>query len=400
MVLSRVIGCEVFMRILNKAGFTLAEILITIGIIGVVAALTIPVLIQNSNSKKFTTQFKKSLSTLNQAAIGAQAQYDMDYSTLTTISEDASCKSDTLSGGKYSLCGLFNNTLSAQTYLGKYGNVKGANLETPYAVTTKTLNPGNYLFFSFADGAFVAFDANAKGCGVGVGQVITTDMLTNGKLKNCLGFVDVNGPNPPNSEVSCADVDTVISANTTCKVTNGSMGDIFPVVFHDGSVEPATNASLAAFLGGNGKEEHVEKPKTAAQLAADKVTSQKHKDILNSVDGFKKQALELYKEAGYETLDTAAYRRGSGNTAVYKVTTDKNGNTSMEYVKMNDYQIFHDGNFDNQSFNYFIFVNGDNATSNIKLKEDNGEVKAYSSKFHLYVNQWHNDTVEAHGFDI
>ncbi|MBO6180717.1 type II secretion system protein, partial [bacterium] len=330
------------MRILNKAGFTLAEILITIGIIGVVAALTIPVLMQNSNSKKFTTQFKKSLSTLNQAAIGAQAQYDMDYSTLTTISEDASCKSDTLSGGKYTLCGLFNNTLSAQTYLGKYGNVKGANLETPYAVTTKTLNPANYLFFSFADGALVAFNPNAKSCGVGVGQVITTDMLTSGKLKNCLGFVDVNGPNPPNSEVSCADGDTVISANTTCKVTNGSMGDIFPVVFHDGSVEPATNASLAAFLGGNGKEEPVDKPKTAAQLAADKVTSQKHKDILNSLDDFKKQALKLYKEAGYETLDTAAYRRGSGNTAVYKVTTDKNGNTSMEYVKMNDYQIFHD----------------------------------------------------------
>ncbi|MBO6181939.1 prepilin-type N-terminal cleavage/methylation domain-containing protein, partial [bacterium] len=43
-----------------KKAFTLAEILITIGIIGVVAAITIPLLMQNSNSKKFTTQFKKS----------------------------------------------------------------------------------------------------------------------------------------------------------------------------------------------------------------------------------------------------------------------------------------------------------------------------------------------------
>ena len=59
--------------------FTLVEILITIGIIGVVAALTIPTLIQNSNSKKFMTQFKKSISTLKQAVINAQAQYDMDY---------------------------------------------------------------------------------------------------------------------------------------------------------------------------------------------------------------------------------------------------------------------------------------------------------------------------------
>ena len=61
---------------MKKYAFTLAEIMITIGIIGVVAAITIPLLMQNSNSKKFTTQFKKSLSTLNQAAIGAQAQYD------------------------------------------------------------------------------------------------------------------------------------------------------------------------------------------------------------------------------------------------------------------------------------------------------------------------------------
>jgi len=149
----------------------LVEVLVTIGIIGVVAALTIPVLMQNSNSKKFVTQYKKSLSTLNQAAIGAQAQYDMDYSTLTLVSDDTTCKSDTLSGGKFSLCGLFNNTLAAQTYLGKYGNVKGTNLETPYQVSTSSLNPADYLFFSFADGSFVGFNPNAKECGVGVGTL-------------------------------------------------------------------------------------------------------------------------------------------------------------------------------------------------------------------------------------
>ena len=46
------------MKLLNKTGFTLAEILITIGIIGVVAALTIPVLIQNSNSKSLQLSLK------------------------------------------------------------------------------------------------------------------------------------------------------------------------------------------------------------------------------------------------------------------------------------------------------------------------------------------------------
>ena len=256
---------------MKKYAFTLAEIMITIGIIGVVAAITIPLLMQNSNSKKFTTQFKKSLSTLNQAAIGAQAQYDLDYSLLTQINDDATCKSDTLAGGQYNFCGLFNNTLAGQTYLGKYGNVKGANLFSPYNADMKSFSVENFLFFSFADGAIVAFNPNAKGCGVGVGNVITTAMLSD-KLANCIGFIDVNGTTPPNKEVQCAEVPTIIVANKTCRVTNGSMGDIFPVVFHDGAVEPATNASLAAFLGGNGKEEYelTEEEKLAKRRQFDK----------------------------------------------------------------------------------------------------------------------------------
>ena len=36
-----------------KFGFTLAEVLITLGIIGVVAAMTIPTLIANTNGAKY-----------------------------------------------------------------------------------------------------------------------------------------------------------------------------------------------------------------------------------------------------------------------------------------------------------------------------------------------------------
>ena len=63
----------------KRFGFTLAEVLITLGIIGVVAAMTIPTLIANTNGAKFRSQFKKSISTLNQAGLMAQAQYDFDY---------------------------------------------------------------------------------------------------------------------------------------------------------------------------------------------------------------------------------------------------------------------------------------------------------------------------------
>mgnify|MGYP001089328034 CR=1 FL=1 len=51
---------------LNKA-FTLAEILITLGIIGVVAAITMPALITNYQKQVTVSQLKKSYSVLNQA---------------------------------------------------------------------------------------------------------------------------------------------------------------------------------------------------------------------------------------------------------------------------------------------------------------------------------------------
>ncbi|MCM1338385.1 MAG: type II secretion system GspH family protein [Muribaculaceae bacterium] len=47
-------------------GFTLAEVLITLGIIGVVAAMSIPNLIATHKAKRLRTQFLKSYSTIQQ----------------------------------------------------------------------------------------------------------------------------------------------------------------------------------------------------------------------------------------------------------------------------------------------------------------------------------------------
>lgn len=51
----------------NKKAFTLAEVLITLGIIGVVAALTIPSLMNAHKAARYRSQFLKSYSTLQQA---------------------------------------------------------------------------------------------------------------------------------------------------------------------------------------------------------------------------------------------------------------------------------------------------------------------------------------------
>ena len=58
-----------------KKAFTLAEVLITLGIIGVVAAITLPTLIANYQKKVLETQYKVAVTTLSQA-FGEWAEND------------------------------------------------------------------------------------------------------------------------------------------------------------------------------------------------------------------------------------------------------------------------------------------------------------------------------------
>jgi len=58
-------------QIIRRA-FTLAEVLITLGIIGVVAAITIPTLIQNSQKQETVTRLQKAYSTITQAYKNAE----------------------------------------------------------------------------------------------------------------------------------------------------------------------------------------------------------------------------------------------------------------------------------------------------------------------------------------
>ena len=56
----------------RKIAFTLAEVLITLGIIGVVAAMTMPSLMQNYKRQQATARIKKFVSVINQALISAE----------------------------------------------------------------------------------------------------------------------------------------------------------------------------------------------------------------------------------------------------------------------------------------------------------------------------------------
>ena len=54
---------------LKKRGFTLAEVLVTLGIIGVVSAMTVPTLMQNYQRKSYVTQLHKVYNIVQQATV-------------------------------------------------------------------------------------------------------------------------------------------------------------------------------------------------------------------------------------------------------------------------------------------------------------------------------------------
>ena len=85
-----------------KNAFTLAEVLITLGIIGVVAAMTMPTLMNSTNGAQYKTAYKKALSVLSQAVVlnVALDDYDLYQTTSTTTNDNAS------------LYNLFNNRMN------------------------------------------------------------------------------------------------------------------------------------------------------------------------------------------------------------------------------------------------------------------------------------------------
>ena len=73
------VGCHNYKEALEmKKGFTLAEVLVTLGIIGVVSAMTVPTLMQNYQRKSYVTQLHKVYNELQQALL----QYQTDRNAL------------------------------------------------------------------------------------------------------------------------------------------------------------------------------------------------------------------------------------------------------------------------------------------------------------------------------
>ena len=61
----------------RKTAFTLAEVLITLSVIGIVAAMTLPTIINRANEKQWKVAYKKAYSSMTQAFLKMQANDDV-----------------------------------------------------------------------------------------------------------------------------------------------------------------------------------------------------------------------------------------------------------------------------------------------------------------------------------
>lgn len=230
-----------------RKAFTLAEVLITLGIIGVVAAMTIPNLISNINGAKYRNQFKKAMSTLSQAARMNQAQFEWDYAG---ISSTCGNNAQTQTPETHStVCAIFNANLTGATFYNSASDIKTKD-GTAYSITSnyassRGFNPSNMHAYQLADGTIIAISKSMglQPCTLDIGKRLEDSYSTDGNMRWCFGWIDVNGTALPNKEVNCTSGSNSLLQNT-CIVKNNvkDLTDIFPVRLHDGIVEPVTAA--------------------------------------------------------------------------------------------------------------------------------------------------------------
>lgn len=234
-----------------KRAFTLAEVLITLGIIGVVAAMTIPTLIANTRGAQYRSRLKKAISTISQAAKMSQAQYGFDFAGL-----EGGCSSNGALDNPenvQTICALLNGTLAGATYVDRISDLKVNNTKN-YSFTSsylRSLGGGTaslYRGYILSDGTIFAFYRHlgvSNACSMPLGETLKATYMTGQdfNLSDCYGFIDVNGVQLPNTEVSCSSGTNSLDSST-CVVKNDikHMTDIFPLRLHDGIVEHTTAA--------------------------------------------------------------------------------------------------------------------------------------------------------------
>ena len=198
----------------KRFGFTLAEVLITLGIIGVVAAMTMPTLMNATNGAQYKAAYKKALSAIAQAVTLNVALDEFDFADTTTV---------TTGSTDQSIYAILTNRMNV---------VRTATTTSGYPIYTEgttalTQETSNYSFF-FSDGSMISLPKASSGCSM--------DETKGAKL--CKAFIDVNGQKKPNKVVKCDS-----GSGDTCEVKSPT--DVYPVLIYDTQIIPNSPAARA-----------------------------------------------------------------------------------------------------------------------------------------------------------
>lgn len=194
--------------IIKKCAFTLAEVLITLGIIGVVAAITIPSLMAATQEASLVPKVKKTYSTLAQALKLASNDYDTpgDFSLIFEEGKSASQITKELAtyinGARYCDAGSSAKGCSDLNYKIKYASlIKNGDSNTA-AQSSKIINSPRIVLM---DGTVIAITSQGHGCGdyEASGAILNNGVNTGNmwhQIRSNCGeiFFDVNGPKRPN----------------------------------------------------------------------------------------------------------------------------------------------------------------------------------------------------------
>ena len=194
--------------IIKKCAFTLAEVLITLGIIGVVAAITIPSLMAATQEASLVPKVKKTYSTLAQALKLASNDYDTpgDFSLIFEEGKSASQITKELAtyinGARYCDAGSNAKGCSDLNYKIKYASlIKNGNSNTA-AQSSQIINSPRIVLM---DGTVIAITTQGRGCGdyEASGAILNNGVNTGNmwhQIRSNCGeiFFDVNGPKRPN----------------------------------------------------------------------------------------------------------------------------------------------------------------------------------------------------------
>ncbi len=181
---------------MKKTGFTLAEVLITLAIIGVVATLTLPALMTNTAEQQAKTALKKGINTLTEAAQMNQAIAGFDYASLTTKMSST----DKPSPDEQSLYGLLATRTSID-----YQKSGTSKLITNQG-TAESDPSDNYVIF-FRDGSALMFDpeivSSSSAAAPGDGSETGTTLMEDNLVYGITAIYDTNGSKGPNIVSNC-----------------------------------------------------------------------------------------------------------------------------------------------------------------------------------------------------